>query len=74
MILKLGSQAVVSVLIIPNLRCLLYFCAVFNNRYSIGTATTQVVFMMNDDSLMLHNLHYITAHFHFITAHLCSDS
>ena len=31
-------------------------------------------FMMNDDNLILHNLHFITAHFSFITAHLCSDN
>ena len=39
------------------------------------------VFMMNDDNLILHKLHFITAdfsfitaHFIFITAHLFSDS
>ena len=32
------------------------------------------VLMMNDDNLILHNLHFITAHFSFITAHLYSDN
>ena len=30
---KLGGQVMVLVLIIPNLKCLLYFCAVLKNIY-----------------------------------------
>ena len=29
--------------------------------------------MISDDDLTLHSLHFITAHFSFITVHLCSD-
>ena len=32
------------------------------------------VFMISDNILILHILHFITAHFRFITAHLCSDN
>ena len=39
----------------------------------IQSAYNSVMCMHNDDNLILHNLHFITAHFSFITAHLCSD-
>ena len=29
---------------------------------------------MSDDNLILHNLHFITAHISFITAYLCGDN
>ena len=32
------------------------------------------VFMISDNILILHTLHFITAHFWFISAYLCSDN
>ena len=40
----------------------------------IQSAYNSVMCMHNDDNLILHNLHFMTAHFSFITAHLCSDN
>ena len=38
------------------------------------TYSKNAVFVMTDYNLMLHNLHFITAHISFITVYLCSDN
>ena len=39
-----------------------------------STIFSKAVFKMSKDNLILHNLHFIIAHFSFITAHMSSDN